>query len=70
MKKIINNKQYLQVKDIIYLLRNDSCFPMDIYYSFVNKYGITINENEYIEIENKYKNYINKSNLLSYEILK
>lgn len=59
MKIISDNGCYVQMNDILYLLRTANNFPMGLYYEVINEYGVRIPLNQYIEIKSEeYKEYI------------
>lgn len=67
MRIIDRNNCYVQIKDIMFLLKYDDKFPMELYYDIVNKYSSNINQVllSYVKIENEiFKQYIINSNLI------
>ena len=65
MKIINKNCCYVQLGDILYLRRNDSKFPEDLYYYVLNNYAIRTPLNKYNELKDKkYYHYILESNMI------
>lgn len=65
MKIIRNGHYYIQVEDLMHLLRNDLQFPRMMYYDLINKHGVSLNKGAFIEIESElYQQYIDACNLL------
>ncbi len=64
--KVINEYGcYIEVKDILYLYKIDSCFPNDLLNYIIRLYGNNIDGNAYIRINvPKYIDYIKNNKLL------
>lgn len=64
--KVINEYGcYIEIKDILYLYKIDSCFPNDLLNHIIKLYGSNIDMNTYIRIDApKYIKYIKNNRLL------
>ncbi len=64
--KVINEYGcYIEIKDILYLYKVDSCFPNDLLNHVIKLYGNNIDMNTYIRIDvPKYIKYIKNNRLL------
>lgn len=64
--KVINEYGcYIEIKDILYLYKIDSCFPNDLLNHIIKLYGSNIDMNTYIRIDvPKYIKYIKNNRLL------
>ncbi len=64
--KVINEYGcYIEIKDILYLYKVDSCFPNDLLNHVIKLYGNNIDMNTYIRIDvPKYIKYIKNNKLL------